>query len=344
MKQNLNEVFILSDARPDLGIGFYHDSDGTKEWIKNEEEIDKINTDINFFLYLLKRKGDAANFAFKHKIGYKKNNDINSYKNNFDWICADAWYTSNYFYLLNVPGYQGKKVAFNLRVADHPLRPNVWFGSNNGDNKIKANQFVLNVLIDPKVNNKGFDSSDSKMALNVYNVVYDPNNPNAKFETFIDEVVSNSKPTYDYNDIKNLFGLNIRFEKFGKENIINKSNFNDKAQKPILTKVKKSWFDDSTFGDKETIVDNINGFDYTIHKPTIVDIKGTDYYQIQIDDNFYVMNSDTLEVRKRIMKNKMLTPDRLSDPIIAERKIRITEQDIKYMIMESIKQIKKRLV
>lgn len=358
-KKLLNELFIMSNSVPGF-IGYYHNSDGTKRWISGQSEIDTINTDNDYFLTLFKRKGDAANYAFKHKIGYKRNYDPASYNNNFDYICADSWYSSNYFYIQNVPGFGNKKVAFTLRIADHPVRAKSWF-SPMFDRKSMSKQFVLNILIDPKVNNENFDKEyTDNFPLTVINAVYNPNNPNKEVDELVDNTLAGKQPIYDYKDILRMFGSNIQIDKYGNSQLYNNINFQERlnpqpkvkkasvkpTQKPLLTKIKKVWFEDDTFSGQSSITINIDGFDYTLYKPTIETIKDKEYYQLKIDNDYYVMDDDTGEVRKRRRDpDKLLpTPDRLTAPMATENTIKLTETDIKYMILECVKKIKKRLI
>ena len=337
----LTEQFIYDDKLPGF-IGFYHNSDGSKHWIRNQEEIDKINSDIDSFFYLMKDKGEAANYAFKYRFGYKRKDDV-SYVTNFDFLCADAWYSSNYLFIENFPGYEGKKIAFCLRISDHPVRPTACLNANGGKRKKDSEQFVLNMMIDPKVNNRNFDrSQEDTMGMVALNVIYNPQQPNPQVEELVRNVIKGKQVVYDYSTILRMFGIgNTKIERFDGD--ISVKNFNkEKPQtKQELRKIKKIWFDNNTFSGQSSIIENINGFDYEIEKPKVVNINGTDYYQIKIDNNYYVMDSDTFIVRKRGQRRNELTPNKLSEPMVTERKIKISENDIQNMVFEVIKKLKR---
>ena len=53
------------------------------------------------------------------------------------------------------------------------------------------------------------------------------------------------------------------------------------------------------------------------------------------------MDSDTFIVRKRGQRRNELTPNKLSEPMVTERKIKISENDIQNMVFEVIKKLKR---
>ena len=196
------------------------------------------------------------------------------------------------------------------------------------------------------------------MSEHFINAVYNPYRQNKEVEELISNVVSGKQPVYEYKDILRMFGSKVEIDKFGNSQLYNNINFQKRfnpqpkrrkdikkqPQKPSLNKIKKVWFDDTTFGNEDSITVNINGFDYTIYKPTVEEIKDKEYYQIRIDDDYYVMDADTEEVRKRRKDGNNVTPDRLTAPMTTEHIIKLTDEDIKYMVLEVIDKLKKRLI
>ena len=169
-------------------------------------------------------RGDFAKFCWEHKIGIdfapsKRNVKLYGTKVNVgfaEWIGDDSHYDyDHFFYVTDLKGFEGKKVAFQLRVSNHVVDHSVW-DDKHVEGKIDRNEtkeplnvnFALNFIINPMgrpadaaLTNKAksFVSSIECDISDYYRGM--STERKALIDNFVDRVESGEKVVISYNDI-----------------------------------------------------------------------------------------------------------------------------------------------
>ena len=169
-------------------------------------------------------RGDFAKFCWEHKIGIDfapsgKNVKRYGTKVNVgfaEWIGDDSHYDyDHFFYVTDLKGFEGKTVAFQLRVSNHVVDHSVWerkhiigkIDRNETKEPLNVN-FALNFIINPmgrpakdalSKDSEAFVSSIECDISDYYRGM--STERKALIDNFVDRVESGEKVVISYNDI-----------------------------------------------------------------------------------------------------------------------------------------------
>ena len=382
MKEILKEMFYRVDdkgRRIDTGekvkgwpgpqyIGYYYNSpkyygeedNRRRVWVKNFDDYNNRET----FEKAVQAKGGAAPLAYKYNImpNYEKKED-----RVINWLASDSFYNEDsFFYVKNLPGYENKTVAFQLRLSNHFVSPTQWFNSHirriytpRGEisRKSQMSQFGLCLLIDRFSNARDINIRDIKKEdiemYNTYGQTFYEIDLNLnektevqkkKIEEFLTNIGLGKNVKVTFQELEYMFGKfpsPIKFcgDKYDDVNFTERENIKGRKGKlypfkdeNIKEKIKIPYdVIEKVIYDKNTEKVNIGGKNYYMFKYDGIDLA--------LDDN---MNVYRRGIKSGKLQNRVVPDDTYS---IEENKIRrltITESEIKKMIIECVKQIRKR--
>lgn len=331
-------------------------------------------------------KGPAAWLAYKYGIVNRVNvtKDIEGKDSYFEFIenflAMDSWYPEDeFFYVTDVPGFEGKAVAFQLRISNHKNKPNQWLISHmarkrrtNGKKTNQMAQFCINLMIDVTdyrlKNDVELENDEQREMMKKYRIFFydvslsiDRNcnfigkteEQNQKISDFLTKIGENIPFTISFGELEEMFGKFPSPSIFGGE-IYDDINFTQrlpysngrfelpfiqpkvKQEKKILP-VKYSAVFDAAMDNKNTT--------------TVIDDDGKEIvYHIFKYGDFYLACNDNGDVyrvgqRRGTPTNNIIKNDpQYEIQVINERRIKLTADDLNYMVNEVIERIKRRLI
>ena len=381
MRKLLNEEFMFTSERPGF-IGYFLNRDGRERWVTNNE-AQKTNT-IERMEELVREKGRAALFALKNKVMLRTER-FNDDEARMEWAGRDSWYDEeNFFFVTGFPGYEDKKVAFQIRISDHVLIPSIWYTTHvkrtmilNGKKIFQNAQFVLNLIID-RVNLRGnrakmmhYEENDG---ITVINTDFDEDEKSPEqiqeITKFFKDLTSGNKPVISFEKIKELFGRNdgTYFDIAHYGRYYDDINFTDRD------KIKRKDLHDIMFNKavsnpeplKDITVSEL--FDYmNKHNCDIVylndkresvnpeDVTDEERKNLKRGKVFYYDtfpyicfedDCSLYRIKNRDSKGNLFFNNLIPVNVIWEGKIKFSIDDISYMINECVKQLikKRRLI
>ena len=382
MRKILNETFYFVDKqgrRKDNGkkvegwrpgyIGYYYNSPryrgeedvNRRVWVKNFDDYN--NRD--FFERAVQAKSGAAPLAYKYNImpNYEKKED-----RVLNWLASDSFYNEDsFFYVKNLPGYEDKTIAFQLRLSNHFVSPTQWFNSHirrmyspktEMGKKCQLSQFGLCLLIDRFNDTRKIDIDEIKKEdVEMYNTYgqtfYEVDlNLNEKTEDQkkkIDEFLTNiglgKNITVTFQELEYMFGkfphpTKFCGDKYDDINFTERENIKGRRGKLYPFKGENI---------KEKITVPLDVIENVVDDKNTetVNIDGKTYYMFTYNGVNLALDYDNMKVYRRGVKggkpqNKVIPDDSYTMEENKIRKITITESEIKKMIYECIKRIKKR--
>ena len=196
----------------------YYDDDDTGHEVRYEDMNNKKK-----FEAAVKKKGLWAWFAYTHNIGQY----FYDYKQRARFLGSESAYEEDtFFYITNVPGFEGKTIAFQLRVSNHRTVFSQWLTTHskgivtyNGKRgflreKLMAD-FCLNLIMNPcgrPEDGKRNPSENDEIkifCIDCYFKYYDypeDSEERNKIDKIIKAIVDGDQPTIDYSTLQTLFG------------------------------------------------------------------------------------------------------------------------------------------
>lgn len=229
----------------------YNDDDNTRHEVRYEDMNNRKK-----FEAAAKKKGPWAWFAYTHGIGQY----FYDYKQRAIFLGTESAYDEDhFFYITNVPGFEGKKIAFQLRVSNHRTVLGQWENSHsngnvnvNGNRIVRSNlmaDFCLNLILNPHgrpEDGKRDPSVSSKIricCIDCYLKYYDYPEGSEKrnaIDEFIKKIVEGERPTIDYSELNSLFGRCVTRESITPgDPAYREHNFADRENLPM----KRNTFD-----------------------------------------------------------------------------------------------------
>ena len=179
------------------------------------------------FEELLDWRGDFAKFAYYHNIGcYFTSKKARAY-----WLGMESHYDNDhFFYITDVPGFEGKKLAFQLRVSNHAPHARNWETSHSNGNipsiddsgiikrpGLKAD-CCFNLIFnedarDRRREARGEGEVRSSEARGVKVIIIDcvcnyykmNEGEQKRIDDFVNAITNGSQPSISYNDVFQLF-------------------------------------------------------------------------------------------------------------------------------------------
>ena len=214
----------------------YNDDDDTRHEVRYEDMNNQKK-----FEQAVRKKGLWAWFAYTHGSAYDED---------------------HFFYITNVPGFEGKKAAFQLRVSNHRTVMSVWEKSHsNGIASVNGNKverktlmadFCLNLILNPDRRqeeniDRGITNKIRVCCVDCYLKYYDypeGGEERQKIDSFIEQIISGERPTIDYAELNSLFGRCVT---------------------RISTTKGDPEFREHNFSDRENQIANRNTFDFVVN-------------------------------------------------------------------------------
>jgi hypothetical protein len=222
-KDLLKEEFIFTNVNPGYR-GYFLKPDGTKRWVSFEEAEKLVS--YKRMEKLAQEKSKAAVFALKNSIMFTSDkSNIDDITAKLEWLGNDSWYDeNNFFFVKDFPKFEGKTIAFQIRVSDHKLVPSRWYFSHvkrfmdvHNQKDAQYSQFAFNIIIDE---NNRFSKEETERIMRysksegifVINCNFDEEEKspeqNLKIADFIKKIITGQRPTMSYNELYQLFGKN----------------------------------------------------------------------------------------------------------------------------------------
>lgn len=194
----------------------YNDDDNTRHEVRYEDMNNQKK-----FEQAVRNKGLWAWFAYTHGIGTY----FYDFKQRAKFLGTESAYDEDhFFYITNVPGFEGKKAAFQLRVSNHRTVMSVWEKSHsNGIASVNGNKverktlmadFCLNLILNPDKRQE--EKIDREMTdkvrvccIDCYLKYYDypeGGEQRNQIDDFIAKITNGERPTIDYAELNSLFG------------------------------------------------------------------------------------------------------------------------------------------
>ena len=354
-KKKLPVKFVYTNDRPGY-IGYYLKADDTERWVSTKE-AKKFNK-YNYFYDAVKEKSKAALFALKHKIMLRTLRKQDDYRGKLNWIGSVSWYDEdNFFYVTNFPGFEntGKGIAFQIRISDHPLMPNTYKNSHisysGGTGSPQNAQFCLNLIIgkhsdrDPE-NTPIQQIYNDKEGIFVINCEFFEEKKSIsqlqRITEFFNSLANGETPTISYQELYDLFGKNGNWsmKKYGQE--FDPINFT--KRKSLPPRGIPMNFEKEDYITKIKLSDILNDY---LPDARNVSINGKTYYEFDDNGFTYIFDDDNYKLyRLKSTKNgsKIYKPNYLIPvEINLNESIKITEDDLIWIVNECVEQIKKRL-
>lgn len=193
--------------------GWYKDDDGTKHELYDWDTMNKKEN----FESAVKKKGEFAWFSYTHNIGTY----FNKVQDRSIWLGQESHYDEDhFFYITGVPGFEDKRIAFQLRVANHPTAHRQWEESHSegrdGTGKIirpdlKAD-FCLSLIMNPL--GRKVDEYNSAAAVTVrvtsidcnFDYYNKPKDEQEQIDAIIKQITDGASPTITFETVVSLFG------------------------------------------------------------------------------------------------------------------------------------------
>ena len=357
----------ISDTMPGWKpgyIGYYYnlqngkdDDNARRVWVKKFDEFNYKDK----FEDAVKAKGSAAELAYKYNIMPFDSKE----QSRVDWLSLDSWYNEhNFFYVTGLPKYENKVVAFQLRISNHWVNPVQWLRSHmkrtiNGKNggKPQMAQFGLNLMVgrqelsqksqqDANINDYDEIQMYNKYGMTLYECDLDMTDKTEeqkqKIDAFLTNVGKGTPFTISFKELEYMFGkFPMPSEHGGFEydpiNFTQRQAIKNRNGKPYPWKEKyipqtktiklSDLIELTSTGETK----NIDGVTYTFFK------YGDEYlaYDIQ-NDKVYKR-----QVKRGVPTDKVLTNEEYE--VLMENIMKLTHNDLIYMINECVRKIKRGL-
>ena len=334
---------------------------GGKIITDDHEEIEVTWNQVNSekgFRKILDRRGDFARFAYDHNVGlYFPTKEARAY-----WLGAESHYDEDdFFYVTDVPGYEGKKVAFQLRVSNHPNIDSDWERVHSMGNfptyggkpvsrpEVKCD-FCLNLIFNEDDRNSRIkdrnqqDLVASQFRVTTIDVICNyyrmTGEERREIDNFVNAVTSGQQPTISYKDIFRLFvGSYETRRKSGKPVLHLRYSGPGDAREHNFLKRENLPFDRGYYGwNGERTIEDVTAIplnfitDNGIQNGEAFEYKGK---------NFRFNEDNLVAYPIKVMRRSHEQYDDVEHPveIVAESIIRITRNELMEMIVRVIKEI-----
>lgn len=347
-------------------IGYYYNLQSSKDdrdnpnrivWVKNFDDYNKRDT----FEKAVQAKGQLAQLA--HKYNIMPTYDTKEARV-LTWLSNDSYYNEDsFFYVTDVPGYEGKKVAFQLRLSNHFINPIMWMRSHmkrlytpNGETKRRNQmaQFALNLMVNRFVKNtynqedvKFKDNEEvemfSKYGITIYecDLNLDKKTPEqmTKIDEFLTKIGKEIPFTISFSDLEFMFGkLPAPRKEGGTEydpvNFTERPNIKGRKGKPYPYKGEKEQKQPLSIKYDELV-------DIVTDRGVKKQIGGKEYYLFDYNGEHLAFDEDEMKVYRQCVK-KGVPVDKIdmnTEYNITENVMKFTERDIKQMVMECVRKI-----
>ena len=184
----------------------------------------------DIFNKMLPLKGRRAVWAYNH--GFVPTVLVPNDKPNFDlqdaqrkarakWFGEESYYAMQHFYLIAPEIDRTKPIIAELRISNHTLDPEVWYGNHSSGRYGMMCDTCVSIIIDEDTRDADIRVTfrNNNVRINDIQIRFDPDNvtdaQTKQIDKFVDAVLRGTHPKVTLKQLEAWFGSEARFEHHG---------------------------------------------------------------------------------------------------------------------------------